>query len=84
MMICDIQHLSKQFGGDDILTDVSLFIQSHDRIGLIGRNGSGKTTFLRLLARLDSPDTGTIYQKSGLSIGYLEQLPVYRSPHDRS
>ncbi|MDW2885518.1 ribosomal protection-like ABC-F family protein [Exiguobacterium artemiae] len=77
MMICDIQHLSKQFGGDDILTDVSLFIQSHDRIGLIGRNGSGKTTFLRLLARLDSPDTGTIYQKSGLSIGYLEQLPVY-------
>lgn len=80
MMICDIQHLSKQFGGDDILTDVSLFIQSHDRIGLIGRNGSGKTTFLRLLARLDSPDTGTIYQKSGLSIGYLEQLPVF-DPH---
>ncbi|MCK2157902.1 ribosomal protection-like ABC-F family protein [Exiguobacterium sp. 17-1] len=79
MMICDIQHLTKQFGGDDILTDVSLFIQPHDRIGLIGRNGSGKTTLLRLIARLDSPDAGTIYQKSGLSIGYLEQLPVYNS-----
>ncbi|QNR20545.1 ABC-F family ATP-binding cassette domain-containing protein [Exiguobacterium sp. Helios] len=77
MMICDIQHLTKQFGGDDILTDVSLFIEHQDRIGLIGRNGSGKTTLLRLIARLDSEDSGTIYQKSGLSIGYLAQLPVF-------
>lgn len=77
MMICDIQHLTKQFGGDDILTDVSLFIEHQDRIGLIGRNGSGKTTLLRLIARLDSEDSGTIYQKNGLSIGYLAQLPVF-------
>lgn len=77
MMICDIQHLTKQFGGDDILTDVSLFIEHQDRIGLIGRNGSGKTTLLRLIARLDSEDSRTIYQKSGLSIGYLAQLPVF-------
>lgn len=77
MMICDIQHLTKQFGGDDILTDVSLFIEHQDRIGLIGRNGSGKTTLLRVIARLDSEDSGTIYQKSGLSIGYLAQLPVF-------
>ncbi|WP_410502721.1 ABC-F type ribosomal protection protein [Exiguobacterium acetylicum] len=77
MMICDIQHLTKQFGGETILTDVSLFLNEHDRVGLIGRNGSGKTTLLRLLARLDQPDGGVIYQKSGLTIGYLEQLPVY-------
>lgn len=77
MMICDIQHLTKQFGGETILTDVSLFLNEHDRVGLIGRNGSGKTTLLRLLARLEQPDGGVIYQKSGLTIGYLEQLPVY-------
>ncbi|MCT4779483.1 MULTISPECIES: ribosomal protection-like ABC-F family protein [Exiguobacterium] len=77
MMICDLQHLTKQFGGDDILTDVSLFIEQHDRIGLIGRNGSGKTTLLRLIATLDSPDAGAMYQKSGLTIGYLEQLPQF-------
>ncbi len=77
MMICDIQHLTKQFGGETILTDVSLFLNEHDRVGLIGRNGSGKTTLLRLLARLDQPDGGVIYQKNGLTIGYLEQLPVY-------
>ncbi|KTR28549.1 ABC transporter ATP-binding protein [Exiguobacterium indicum] len=76
-MICDIQHLTKQFGGETILTDVSLFLNEHDRVGLIGRNGSGKTTLLRLLARLEQPDGGVIYQKSGLTIGYLEQLPVY-------
>lgn len=77
MMICDIQHLTKQFGGETILADVSLFLNEHDRVGLIGRNGSGKTTLLRLLARLEQPDGGVIYQKSGLTIGYLEQLPVY-------
>ncbi|WP_290748993.1 ribosomal protection-like ABC-F family protein [Exiguobacterium sp. UBA3968] len=77
MMICDIQHLTKQFGGETILTDVSLFLNEHDRVGLIGRNGSGKTTLLRLLARLDQPDGGVIYQKNGLTIGYLEQLPTY-------
>lgn len=77
MMICDIQHLTKQFGGETILTDVSLFLNEHDRVGLIGRNGSGKTTLLRLLARLDQPDSGVIYQKNGLTIGYLEQLPTY-------
>ncbi|MGI1805141.1 ribosomal protection-like ABC-F family protein [Exiguobacterium sp. TDN 0502] len=77
MMICDIQHLTKQFGGETVLTDVSLFLNEHDRVGLIGRNGSGKTTLLRLLARLDQPDGGVIYQKNGLTIGYLEQLPVY-------
>ncbi|MEK4647295.1 ABC-F type ribosomal protection protein [Exiguobacterium sp. FSL W8-0210] len=76
-MICDIQHLTKQFGGETILADVSLFLNEHDRVGLIGRNGSGKTTLLRLLARLEQPDGGVIYQKSGLTIGYLEQLPVY-------
>lgn len=77
MMICDIQHLTKQFGGETILTDVSLFLNEHDRVGLIGRNGSGKTTLLRLIARLDQPDGGVIYQKNGLTIGYLEQLPTY-------
>ena len=77
MMICDIQHLTKQFGGETILTDVSLFLNENDRVGLIGRNGSGKTTLLRLLARLDQPDGGVIYQKNGLTIGYLEQLPTY-------
>ncbi|MDQ6466118.1 ABC-F type ribosomal protection protein [Exiguobacterium acetylicum] len=76
-MICDIQHLTKQFGGETILTNVSLFLNEHDRVGLIGRNGSGKTTLLRLLARLDQPDGGVIYQKNGLTIGYLEQLPTY-------
>ncbi|WP_159172910.1 ribosomal protection-like ABC-F family protein [Exiguobacterium oxidotolerans] len=77
MMICDIQHLTKQFGGASVLTDISLYLKQADRIGLIGRNGTGKTTLLRLIAQLDAPDSGTIYLKKGLSIGYLAQIPEF-------
>ncbi|WP_251136889.1 ABC-F family ATP-binding cassette domain-containing protein [Exiguobacterium sp. s193] len=76
-MICDIQHLTKQFGGASVLTDVSLYLKQADRIGLIGRNGTGKTTLLRLIAQLDTPDSGTLYLKKGLSIGYLAQIPEF-------
>ncbi|MGA9231502.1 MAG: ABC-F family ATP-binding cassette domain-containing protein [Exiguobacterium oxidotolerans] len=76
-MICDIQHLTKQFGGASVLTDVSLYLKQADRIGLIGRNGTGKTTLLRLIAQLETPDSGTLYLKKGLSIGYLAQIPQF-------
>ncbi|WP_251135136.1 ABC-F family ATP-binding cassette domain-containing protein [Exiguobacterium sp. s127] len=76
-MICDIQHLTKQFGGASVLTDVSLYLKQADRIGLIGRNGTGKTTLLRLIAQLETADSGTLYLKKGLSIGYLAQIPQF-------
>src|SRR6185312_15629968 len=56
-----------------ILNDTTLGIQEGDRIGLVGRNGSGKTTFLRLLAGLQSPDSGDVSRRRDLVVSYLPQ-----------
>lgn len=60
-------------GGIPILEDLQWAIMPGARIGLIGRNGCGKTTLLRALAGVDSPDSGTIHRQSGTIIGYLPQ-----------
>lgn len=56
-----------------VLDGVSLTIEDRDRIGMVGRNGSGKSTFLRILAGLQTPDAGDVTQRRGLAIGYLPQ-----------
>src|SRR3954468_6211277 len=56
-----------------ILDSASLGIQEGDRIGLVGRNGCGKTTFLRILAGLQSPDSGEVSARRDLVVSYLPQ-----------
>jgi ATP-binding cassette subfamily F protein 3 len=67
-------HLSKTYGIQPILQDISFSISAGERIGLIGPNGSGKTTLMRILAGLETPDEGTVTQtRPQLRIGYLAQ-----------
>src|SRR5512140_1465019 len=67
-------HISKSYGPDPILKDMSLSINPADRVGLIGPNGSGKTTLLRILAGQEKPDSGTVQAtQADLRIGYLRQ-----------
>ena len=67
-------HISKSYGIQSILNNVSFTINRGERIGLIGSNGSGKTTLLRILAGLDAPDAGTVTNNPpDLRIGYLAQ-----------
>src|SRR6202453_1909811 len=56
-----------------VLNDLTLGIQEGERLGLVGRNGAGKTTFLRILAGLQSPDSGEISRQRGLVVSYLPQ-----------
>src|SRR5690606_30967890 len=60
-------------GRQNILDKASLSIHAGDRIGMVGRNGSGKSTFLKILAGLMEPDAGTIVRSRDLVIGYLSQ-----------
>lgn len=76
-MICSAQELSKMFGGHLIFEDLSFEIQEKDRIGLVGRNGSGKTTIFKLLSGEEFPDKGLIHLKKGAKVGYLAQIPRY-------
>src|SRR5436190_23909103 len=62
-----------RYGERAILENATLGVQEGDRIGLVGRNGCGKTTFLRLLAGLQSPDSGDISRRRELVISYLPQ-----------
>lgn len=78
MIICSINQIAKSFGGNIIFKDLSFEVQEGSRIGLVGRNGGGKTTLLKLLANQETVDEGVIHWKKGLKIGYLAQIPDYK------
>jgi len=65
----------KQFGSLVVLKDAAFRIEDGDRIGVVGPNGEGKTTLLRILAREEEPTLGTVEARRGLRVGYLPQNP---------
>ena len=75
MAAVSIQNVSKQFGTQVVLKDVSLELQSGEIVGLVGANGSGKTTLFRLIAKEILPDKGTVTCARALDIGFLRQEP---------
>ncbi|WP_064094238.1 ribosomal protection-like ABC-F family protein [Rossellomorea aquimaris] len=77
MILCSAQQLSKMFGGHLIFENLSFEIPEGSRIGLVGRNGTGKTTIFKLLSGVETPDQGQIHMKKGAKIGYLAQIPQY-------
>ena len=79
MHILSLESVSKNFGIRPLFVNVSLGFDSADRVGVVGVNGSGKTTFLRLIAGEETTDTGRIVFAEGVSIGYLPQNPPFDS-----
>ncbi|MGM0828686.1 MAG: ribosomal protection-like ABC-F family protein [Bacillota bacterium] len=77
MILCSAQELSKMFGGHLIFEELSFEIPERARIGLVGRNGTGKTTIFKLLSGVESPDKGLVHLKKGAKVGYLAQIPHY-------
>ncbi|MGD6957706.1 ribosomal protection-like ABC-F family protein [Rossellomorea aquimaris] len=77
MILCSAQELSKMFGGNLIFEELSFEIPERARIGLVGRNGTGKTTIFKLLSGVESPDKGLVHLKKGARVGYLAQIPHY-------
>ena len=71
MSIIVAERIAKSFDPDDIFWDVSCSVARLDRIALVGRNGTGKTTLLRILAGLELPSSGRLHRDKGLRIGYL-------------
>ncbi|MEK4303182.1 ribosomal protection-like ABC-F family protein [Oceanobacillus sp. FSL K6-0251] len=75
MMICQMNQVKKMYGGNIIFEDLTLEVKEKERIGIVGRNGGGKTTLLRLMAGITKQDEGNIHWKKAMTIGYLEQIP---------
>ncbi len=85
MSIVTASKLSKSYGAQDVFWDVSLRIAKGDKIALVGRNGTGKTTLLRIIAGLERPTTGQVYRARKLRMAYLPQeaeLPSQRTLYD--
>ncbi|MEU9775959.1 ABC-F family ATP-binding cassette domain-containing protein [Streptomyces sp. NPDC047968] len=71
--LVNVEAVSKVYGTRALLDSVSLGVSEGDRIGVVGRNGDGKTTLIRMLAKLEDPDSGRVTQSGGLRLGVLTQ-----------
>ena len=77
MNILNIEHVNKIFGEKIIFDDVCCGIDSRDKIGIIGINGTGKTTLLKIIAGIEEADSGEVIKQNGIKIGYLPQSQEY-------
>lgn len=77
MNILNIEHVSKIFGEKKIFDDISYGIHEGDKIGIIGINGTGKTTLLKIIAGLEETDEGQVIRQNGLRVTYLPQNPEF-------
>lgn len=80
MVLLNAEHISLSWGENTLFDDVSFALEEHDKVGFIGINGTGKSTFLRILAGMQEPDAGTITLARGARIGYLPQSPDFSEP----
>ena len=71
------EHITKKYTLKKLITDATLYIGEHDRIGVVGINGTGKSTLLKLLCAQEEPDAGSVTRKNGLRVSYLPQMPDY-------
>ena len=77
MILLSAQNLSKTYLERTVLNDVSFFLNEGDRVGIVGINGTGKSTLLRILAGVEEPDSGTVIRTKGIRISYLPQIPDF-------
>ena len=73
----DVQNLSKSFGADIMFNNISFSIAEGQKIGLVGQNGTGKSTLLQILTGHESKDDGKIIYTNDIRVGYLEQQPKF-------
>lgn len=77
----DVQSVGKRIGDRVLFWDVSFTINERDHVGLIAKNGTGKSTLLSIIAGKEGYDAGRIIFRNGIKIGYLEQTPTFDSSH---
>ena len=79
--LVSVEKLKVEFGATPLFQDVSYVINDKDRIALVGKNGAGKSTMLKIIAGLQQPTSGTVAVSGGSTIGYLPQVMVLSDEH---
>jgi ATP-binding cassette subfamily F protein uup len=75
-MLLSAEKITKGYSDKILLKDISLYLNEGDKVGVVGINGTGKSTFLKIIAQAEEPDSGTITKGSGVRIEYLQQNPI--------
>lgn len=75
--LLQVENLTKSFGVNSLFDDINFTINEGDKVGLIAKNGTGKSTLLSIIADDDTPDDGKLIFKNDVTIGYLKQLPQF-------
>ncbi|MEW6119016.1 MAG: ATP-binding cassette domain-containing protein [Pseudomonadota bacterium] len=81
MPLLTFDRLELAYGHHPLLDGASLVVEAGERIGLIGRNGTGKSSLLKIVAGLSQPDAGAVWRQPGLRLAYVPQEPVFRPRH---
>lgn len=79
MILLSAKNISKTYMERKVLDDVSFFLNEGDKVGIIGINGTGKSTLLRILAGAEEADSGEVVRSSGIRVSYLPQIPQFES-----
>ena len=77
MNIINLEHINKIYGEKVIFEDASFGIQERDKIGIVGINGTGKSTLLKVIAGEEVPDSGQVIRQNGLKLAFVPQNPVF-------
>lgn len=77
MILLSAQNISKTYMERKVLDNVSFFLNEGDKVGIVGINGTGKSTLLRILAGAEEPDSGEIIRTNGIRLSYLPQIPEF-------
>jgi ATP-binding cassette subfamily F protein uup len=77
LILLSADKITKSYNEKKLLKDVSFYLNDGDKVGVIGINGTGKSTFLKIIAGIATPDSGTIVKAGGVRIGYLPQNPIF-------
>ncbi len=80
-ILMTIEGVSKSFGADPLFSDLRFALSMGERVGLIGANGAGKSTMLRILSELEVPDSGEVVRRRGVRVEYLPQQPEFDPEH---
>src|SRR5512135_2783002 len=78
-MLFRLSNVEKSYGGYEVLRGVSFQMNPDEKIGLVGRNGSGKTTIFRMITGAETPDSGEVHTINNLKLGLLEQHVDFQS-----
>mgnify|MGYP000806046309 FL=1 len=77
MNIINVENITKSYTGRKLFSKASFYVQENEKIGIIGINGTGKSTLLKIIAGVEEPDEGQVVKGKGIELAYLAQTPLY-------